>query len=364
MRYEIVQGPYQDPDEVQLIGGLTVLQCGVAPSLRVEKQMRGRAGRQGDPGQSFAIAYFDDPSIRRHFPDAHQMLTNSRVRGLVGNFPLIDAEASHRMLANAQKRATATLQETLRTSKERDEVVDVWRTMVDDARLDVLQLRRDQELQLFEQMLRIWLADWLQAPRADPRATGAVQQIPLPEEQRAAREDMLVPLVDAATHPSQWRLGIILATHLDPLVNPPGGMYTCGAATNPRLLRIRLQLPPGAESLHLHGLATHCPPCTCTPPAQVIADVDPVTEDEVKELEKLQDWTDSGAAHLRLHPASSDAMNPDLLLALNRNAGMDAELEAEWRNALDLLLGRAQSRSGPAWRGRYARQVRRPSAHV
>jgi hypothetical protein len=48
--------------------GLTVIQWGVTPSERVAKQLRGRAGRQGDPGQTFAVACVDDASMQRHYP--------------------------------------------------------------------------------------------------------------------------------------------------------------------------------------------------------------------------------------------------------------------------------------------------------
>jgi preprotein translocase subunit SecA len=50
------------------LAGLTVLQWGVTPSERVAKQLRGRAGRQGDPGQTFAVASILDASTRRHYP--------------------------------------------------------------------------------------------------------------------------------------------------------------------------------------------------------------------------------------------------------------------------------------------------------
>lgn len=44
-------------------GGLVVLQWGAAHNGRVERQLRGRAGRQGDPGESHVIISLEDPTM-------------------------------------------------------------------------------------------------------------------------------------------------------------------------------------------------------------------------------------------------------------------------------------------------------------
>lgn len=44
-------------------GGLIVLQWGAAHNVRVERQLRGRAGRQGDPGESHVIISLEDPTM-------------------------------------------------------------------------------------------------------------------------------------------------------------------------------------------------------------------------------------------------------------------------------------------------------------
>jgi hypothetical protein len=48
-------------------GGLVVMQWGAAHNGRVERQLRGRAGRQGDPGESHVIISLQDPTVFAEF---------------------------------------------------------------------------------------------------------------------------------------------------------------------------------------------------------------------------------------------------------------------------------------------------------
>ncbi|GAA4893764.1 protein translocase subunit secA [Stackebrandtia albiflava] len=55
-------------DEVVALGGLHVVGTGHHSSKRVDDQLRGRAGRQGDPGSSVFFASLEDDLITRHVP--------------------------------------------------------------------------------------------------------------------------------------------------------------------------------------------------------------------------------------------------------------------------------------------------------
>ena len=279
MRAEVVKPPVQSANnDVRLAGGLTVLQCGVAPSLRVEKQMRGRAGRQGDPGQSFAVAHYDDPSLRRHFPDAHEVLTSPRIRTFESTMPVrVTAAFQSQVLDGARRRSVVSLQETLRRGKELDETVDAWRTLVDKARLEVLRLRRDQELQMFEQILRIWLIEWLQAPRPllgdqlEHTSGETAQKTSVSSPQtRTAFDTRLAPLVDAGKHPSEWALhagerpsdwdfSVTLACLLDPIVDPPGNLSGGGALLGTYLLYCRRQMQRSQAIAAVHAFLSSNP---------------------------------------------------------------------------------------------------------
>lgn len=64
-------GPYEAENAARILtaggkwnhGGLVVLQWGAAHNGRIERQLRGRAGRQGDPGESHVIISLEDPTM-------------------------------------------------------------------------------------------------------------------------------------------------------------------------------------------------------------------------------------------------------------------------------------------------------------
>ena len=56
------------PDAVREAGGLHVILSEYHESRRVDRQLVGRAARQGDPGSAQAIVSFDDPLFARHAP--------------------------------------------------------------------------------------------------------------------------------------------------------------------------------------------------------------------------------------------------------------------------------------------------------
>jgi preprotein translocase subunit SecA len=59
-----------DPDEVAGLGGLYVIGAGRHDSARLDRQLRGRSGRQGDPGGSVFFASLQDEMITSYAPDA------------------------------------------------------------------------------------------------------------------------------------------------------------------------------------------------------------------------------------------------------------------------------------------------------
>jgi preprotein translocase subunit SecA len=53
-------------EEVATLGGLYVIGTNRHASLRIDRQLRGRAGRQGDPGSSRFFVSLEDPLVRRY----------------------------------------------------------------------------------------------------------------------------------------------------------------------------------------------------------------------------------------------------------------------------------------------------------
>ena len=66
--------------ESQAPGGLFIIGLGIFPSRRLEQQIRGRSGRQGDPGRSVFLSSLDDELIHQAAP-AHRQPAQVSVTG-------------------------------------------------------------------------------------------------------------------------------------------------------------------------------------------------------------------------------------------------------------------------------------------
>ncbi len=72
-----------DRDKVAELGGLYVIGSGRHDSRRVDDQLRGRAGRQGDPGGSVFFVSLEDELVTRHAADAVPPSPRMNADGLV-----------------------------------------------------------------------------------------------------------------------------------------------------------------------------------------------------------------------------------------------------------------------------------------
>ncbi|WOF21539.1 accessory Sec system translocase SecA2 [Microbacterium betulae] len=88
-----------DRERVVATGGLAVVSAGRYPSGRLDAQLRGRAGRQGDPGSSVLMAALADELVQAHAP-AHLLAEVAR-RG-AGM-----AQARRRAIVDASQRIAA-----------------------------------------------------------------------------------------------------------------------------------------------------------------------------------------------------------------------------------------------------------------
>jgi hypothetical protein len=121
-------------------------------------------------------------------------------------------------LQDGQRRAVFDLQRSLEDSGRFDQVVDVWRTLAQEARHALLALRRDELLEVYEVLLRHWLYDFLQRKQIDP--AGVTANI---EGVFRSSGAPLVSIADTSLHPARWRLDHRLAVSLESIVNPRGG---------------------------------------------------------------------------------------------------------------------------------------------
>ncbi|MEU6035434.1 accessory Sec system translocase SecA2 [Actinomadura sp. NPDC047616] len=88
--------PAADHDRVAGLGGLLVIGTGRHPSSRLDDQLRGRAGRQGDPGGSVFFASLEDDLVTRYAPDeSHD--------GPAAPDGRVDAKGAHWIVDHAQR---------------------------------------------------------------------------------------------------------------------------------------------------------------------------------------------------------------------------------------------------------------------
>jgi len=93
-----------DHDEVAELGGLHVIGTGRHHTERLDNQLRGRAGRQGDPGSAQAFISADDELIRRYLPSP---LRQSLQKVLQKQLPAASTIA--RLAINVSQRKAQTL---------------------------------------------------------------------------------------------------------------------------------------------------------------------------------------------------------------------------------------------------------------
>jgi preprotein translocase subunit SecA len=85
--------------EVAALGGLYVIGTNRHASLRVDQQLRGRAGRQGDPGSSRFFVSLEDPLIRRY--GIEELVSARRLPARQG--PPVESRLLRREIARAQR---------------------------------------------------------------------------------------------------------------------------------------------------------------------------------------------------------------------------------------------------------------------
>ena len=126
----------QEAEKVRAAGGLFILGTERHESRRIDNQLRGRSGRQGDPGESrFFIAMTDD--IMRLF-GSERVMNMMETLGVDEDTPL-----DQKMLSNAIEQAQKTVEsrnfQTRKSVLEFDDVMNVQRNVIYDERRKVLR---------------------------------------------------------------------------------------------------------------------------------------------------------------------------------------------------------------------------------
>lgn len=125
-------GAAGDKGEVAALGGLHVIGSGRHSSSRLDHQLRGRAGRQGDPGSSVFFVSMRDDLVTRYAPDAPPPAMTTRD----GSVP---DEAAGETVAHAQRVAEGVSLEIHRNTWRYSKLTDIQRQVVMEQRDRILR---------------------------------------------------------------------------------------------------------------------------------------------------------------------------------------------------------------------------------
>jgi preprotein translocase subunit SecA len=125
----------QDHDKVKALGGLRIIATERHESRRIDNQLRGRAGRQGDPGSSRFYLSLDDALMR--------IFAGDRVRAIMDRLKMPEGEAIEagivtRSIESAQRKVEARNFDIRKQLLEYDDVSNDQRKVIYQQRNDII----------------------------------------------------------------------------------------------------------------------------------------------------------------------------------------------------------------------------------
>jgi len=132
----IIETTKKNKEEVIKAGGLYILGTERHESRRIDNQLRGRAGRQGDPGNSKFFLSLDDDLMR--------IFGSEKLGNMLSKLGLKDDEAIvhpwiSRALETAQKKVEGIHYEVRKNILKYDDVVNEQRKIIFEQRKDIIQ---------------------------------------------------------------------------------------------------------------------------------------------------------------------------------------------------------------------------------
>jgi preprotein translocase subunit SecA len=123
-------------DQVKAQGGLRIIATERHESRRIDNQLRGRSGRQGDPGSSRFYLSLEDPLMR--------IFAGDRVRAIMDRLKMPEGEAIEagivtRSIEGAQRKVEARNFDIRKQLLEYDDVANDQRKVVYQQRNDILE---------------------------------------------------------------------------------------------------------------------------------------------------------------------------------------------------------------------------------
>ena len=139
---QLREGWQADHDKVKALGGLRIIATERHESRRIDNQLRGRSGRQGDPGSSRFYLSLDDPLMR--------IFAGERVKSIMERLKMPEGEAIEagivtRSIESAQRKVEARNFDMRKQLLEYDDVANDQRKVIYQQRNDIMDA---QSLQL------------------------------------------------------------------------------------------------------------------------------------------------------------------------------------------------------------------------
>ena len=125
----------EEADKVRAVGGLFILGTERHESRRIDNQLRGRAGRQGDPGETRFFLSLEDDIMR--------LFGSERVMGMMEKLGVdedtpIDAKMLSGAIENAQRQVESKNFQSRKSVLEYDDVMNTQRKVIYEQRRQVL----------------------------------------------------------------------------------------------------------------------------------------------------------------------------------------------------------------------------------
>ncbi len=152
LRQELLAAHKIEKEEVLQAGGLFVIGTERHESRRIDNQLRGRSGRQGDPGRSRFYLSLDDPLMRRFYKD---WVKNFLAKAGMGGGEPVESKMVSNAIKKAQKKVEDYHFEIRKNLLEYDEVMNEQRKMIYSQRQKALLAEglRDRVEAMAEQVI-------------------------------------------------------------------------------------------------------------------------------------------------------------------------------------------------------------------
>ncbi|MFD2211768.1 preprotein translocase subunit SecA [Virgibacillus halophilus] len=132
------------------LGGLAVIGTERHESRRIDNQLRGRSGRQGDPGMSLFFLSMEDELMRRFGSDNLKSMMERL--GMDDTQP-IESKMVSRAVESAQKRVEGNNFDARKTVLSYDDVLREQREIIYKQRFEVIDASGDELREIIEQMI-------------------------------------------------------------------------------------------------------------------------------------------------------------------------------------------------------------------